>query len=191
MKSEERRVKNLFYCVTAVLSIPLMIAGLAGCYPDNSASVDDLDIVITSCDTGYDFSGVRTYIMADTVVAITDSVNPENNFGYAHTYDSLILAGMTSNLEALGYMRVYDTVFTAPDIRVRLMVTSTTNPDNNGFYPWPAGYTFTLGSLIATMSDQHDSAVWMGAINGLVEGSNINNRIGKGIDQMFLQSPYL
>jgi hypothetical protein len=68
------------------------------------------------------------------------------------------------------------------------------------YYPWATTYNYQVGTVIVTMIDlksnaaiQTDSVsvVWMGAINGLVEGSNIQTRIKNGIDQMFIQSPYL
>ena len=40
----------------------------------------------------YNFSGIQTYIMPDTVVAILDPDNPENNFEFKHTYDDVILS---------------------------------------------------------------------------------------------------
>lgn len=209
--------------IIALLAIPVMLFGLAGCYPDNTTSIDDYDIVVTNYDSGYNFSGIRTYIMPDTVIAVNDPDNPDNNFEYEHTYDNLILSELGSQFASLGYSRVYDTVVSRPDVGVLVSAVSTTYIGyywadwyyywgwypywpyeyDYGYgydYPWGVNYNYTIGTVIVTMIDlrsrqvmQADSVkvVWMGAINGLVEGSNINNRIQKGIDQMFLQSPYL
>lgn len=71
----------------------------------------------------------------------------------------------------------------------------------NPWYPWGGTvvYTYTTGSILVEMIDtdglDEDSgfanSVWAGGMNGLVEGSDIANRINKNINQMFAQSPYL
>ena len=209
--------------IIGLLAIPAMLSGLAGCYPDNTTSIDDYDIVVTNYDSAYNFSGIQTYIMPDTVIAVNDPDNPDNNFEYEHTYDNLILSELSSQFSDLGYTRVYDTIVSRPDVGVLVSAVSTTYIGyywadwyyywgwypywpyeyDSGYgydYPWGVNYNYTIGTVIVTMIDlrsqhviQADSVkvVWMGAINGLVEGSNINNRIQKGIDQMFIQSPYL
>jgi hypothetical protein len=198
MKNEKFTMKKFLCRLPAILVIPLMIAVLAGCYPDESASINDLDIVITNYDTGYNFSGIQSYLMPDTVIAITDPANPENNFEYKHTYDNMILSELASQFGTLGYNRVYDTLAVKPDVTVKVSAVSTTyiGPE----YLWAPQYNYQVGTIIVTMIDMKSnqalqtdsvSVVWMGAINGLVEGSNIENRIRSGIGQMFIQSPYL
>lgn len=72
-----------------------------------------------------------------------------------------------------------------------------------GYYPWygyPMYYTtYDTGTVFIEMinpkqqmsADKKIPIVWVGLINGLLEGSNINARINKNIDQAFMQSPYL
>jgi hypothetical protein len=72
-----------------------------------------------------------------------------------------------------------------------------------GYYPWygyPMYYTtYDTGTVFIEMinpkqqmsADKKIPIVWVGLVNGLLEGSNINARINKNIDQAFMQSPYL
>lgn len=205
-----------------ITTLAIMVV-LAGCYPDESASIDDLDIVLTTYDSTFNFSGITTYIMPDTVIAIFDPDNPSNNSTYDHTYDAVMLSEVASQFSDIGYTRVADTLVQKPDVGVMLSVISTTysgaylydwdsywgyfpywppyyGPGYGYYYPWAVTYDYSVGTLIVTMIDlksnqamQTDSVsvVWMGAINGLAGGSNIQARITSGIDQMFIQSPYL
>ena len=70
------------------------------------------------------------------------------------------------------------------------------------YYPWGGTvvYSYTTGTLIVEMLDPNQlnmgetvPAIWAGAINGLLEGSdsNIQGRIEENIDQLFNQSSYL
>jgi hypothetical protein len=74
-----------------------------------------------------------------------------------------------------------------------------------GWYPWYGGggsvYMYRTGTVFMQMIDPSlaDSiqekvpTIWLGALNGIVEGtpSEIQQRIVGGINQAFLQSPYL
>ena len=74
------------------------------------------------------------------------------------------------------------------------------------YYPWyPWGgttvYQYTTGTVLIDMFDPSEldavdeqfPTMWLGAVNGLAEGSNaaINQRLVDGIEQVFEQSPYL
>ncbi len=75
-----------------------------------------------------------------------------------------------------------------------------------GYYPWypwgtPVVYSYTTGTVLIQMMDPNNvdpeteqiPVVWIGAINGLAEGgqANINERVRRGIQQVFKQSDYL
>ncbi|QZE12863.1 DUF4136 domain-containing protein [Halosquirtibacter laminarini] len=72
-----------------------------------------------------------------------------------------------------------------------------------GYYPWfgyPVYYTtYDTGTVFIEMTDPSKTdqnkkqipVIWVGAINGLLEGSQVNQRIQKNVDQAFYQSPYL
>ena len=71
------------------------------------------------------------------------------------------------------------------------------------YYPWGGTvvYSYTTGTVLIQMMDPNNvdienekiPVVWIGAINGLAEGgqTNINERVKRGIDQVFKQSDYL
>ena len=71
----------------------------------------------------------------------------------------------------------------------------------NPWYPWGGTvvYTYTTGSLLVEMLNTKDfdenggtvTSVWAGGMNGLLEGSQVPERITNNINQMFAQSPYL
>jgi hypothetical protein len=70
-----------------------------------------------------------------------------------------------------------------------------------GYYPWYGGsiYTYRSGTVFMQMLDparadstvQKVPTVWIGAMNGVAEGDDIEERVIDGINQAFEQSPYL
>ena len=201
-----------------LLSLPAL---LAGCYPDHTDGLEELEIVMTAYDTTCIFDSIRTYIMPDTVIAITDPDHPDNNTPYDHSRDSLILSEMAANLEARGYQRVADTLSGMPDAGILLNVSSAaywggnwhdwhdywswypywpaSSDDGYGYYyPWTATYNYTVGTLVVQMTDLRGlhatdtvRVIWLGAVNGLVNGEALPQRIPEMIGQLFIQSPYL
>ena len=68
------------------------------------------------------------------------------------------------------------------------------------YYPWPVVGSFTTGSVFVEFIDGDDinpdedqiTARWAGVVTGVLSGSNVTaERITRGIDQCFNQSPYL
>jgi hypothetical protein len=80
-------MRKLQLSILGFITTLAMMVVLAGCYPDESASVDELDIVLTNYDSTYNFGEITAYVMPDTVIAILDPDNPDNNFEYKHTCD--------------------------------------------------------------------------------------------------------
>jgi len=77
-----------------------------------------------------------------------------------------------------------------------------------GYYPpgwgWggvPYYSTYTTGTLMLEMANPEDYRIvdgdtvvplyWAGGLNGILSGSSNEARVKKGIDQLFIQSPYL
>jgi hypothetical protein len=72
-------------------------------------------------------------------------------------------------------------------------------------FSWYSGsvvYSYDVGALFVVIVDIEDAGgsldadsdvLWMGSLNGIVSGNSLTglNRVLKGIDQMFAQSPYL
>lgn len=141
-----------------------------------------------------------------------DIVNP--------AYANPILDEIKVNMDAMGWTQVDKEEDL--DVILLVSVTRTTNlyynydwnywdwwyPGGVGGMGWyyprysPAGYIsgYRSGTLMIQMINASDMGVnnnvpvvWVGVINGLLEGSteNISNRLIQTIDQVFKQSPYL
>ncbi len=216
-------MKRISRGMIPLVALAALLAFLPGCYPDESAGVGRLDIVLTDYDPAFSFGGVDTYIMPDTVISVINPDDPAQNKTYSHAYDSAILAAFAGGFSDAGYRRLTDTLTEKPDVGVVVTVVSNTStgaywsewnsswgwypwwpPDygasSGTYYPWVATYSFSTGTVVATMIDLNrgvalhsDSVfvVWLGAVNGLAEGSDIQARVVSGISQMFKQSPYL
>lgn len=185
----------------------------SSCLPPLPDNVEDYDLTVTTFDEDYNFGGIQTYLLPDTVAhLISAGVIPNT------TFDDEILNSLARNLDALGWTRTTD--MATADI---VVVATAFGQDNEvcyaywdywgyywGYYPPYGGYpgypgyvscsSYKTGSVIVQMVDRtiDTSAAdiplrWVGAMNGLLEGSNqnISVRIVNNIDQMFAQSPYL
>ena len=185
----------------------LVLALLAGsCYPGGIEYYDDTDVVFTSYEPDYDFTQQNTYAMPDSVVKITGDVNEDPEF-IDEPYNTQIINRIASNMETLGWTRVEN----MEDADLTLFPASWTNTSIYywydywcWYYPWYCGWgwyypgyvsSYTTGTLVMTLVENDDAIepyrVWTAAINGLLSGSFNINRVSKGIDQAFEQSPYL
>jgi len=207
--------------VSLLTAMTILVAGVASCYPGEISSIDEADLVLTFYDTTADFESNVTYAMPDTIIRIDDeggsrAANPaidaqilaqiEAEFtaiGYQR-----VAAGTPSDVVVL---------VTATRIDLDYWFTGGWwsywgwwpgwgpgyGPGWAPLYPWGPSYggTQSLGTLAITMLDPNSSSVedqeipatWVGAVNGLLIGSDasILARIEDLIDQAFVQSPYL
>lgn len=182
---------------------------LLGCYPDGADYTDELDIVYTVYDKEYNFQNATTYSLPDKIVILGDEDNVEF---IADVYAIPILARIDSNLQALGWTKVDNDE--NPDVQVMPASWTTTTISYWGggywcywdpyycggwwYYPYPIVSSYTTGTLMMNMVEKEPSSVdgrkkvvWVGAINGLLQGSYNASRINNAIDQSFKQSPYL
>ena len=196
-----------------VFAAVLFMLLYSSCLPPLPDNVEDYDLTITTFDENYNFSGVQTYLLPDTVAHLTSAGIVPNT-----AYDDAILTALARNLDALGWTRTTD--MAAADI---VVIATAFGRDNEvcyywwdywgyywGYYPPYGGHpgypgyascsSFKTGSVVVQMMNRNidtDSEVlpmrWIGAMNGLLEGSNqtVSVRIINNIDQMFIQSPYL
>ena len=125
-------MKESIHKLLSVILVLGLSAGLVSCYPDQTTSVNDLDIVITNYDSTYNFGSANTYIMPDTIVDILGSGTGTGTGN--HTYDNLILTTVSNNLNALGWERVYDTINQKPDVAV--MVNALSSTYTYTYYDW-------------------------------------------------------
>ena len=187
-------------------------AGLAGwaCYPLSPTPAEDRDLVSSFFDADFDFESQSTYAMPDEVFVVEGS-----DEDISDAFDDQILADIARNMAALGWIREMDPENNPPDVLLVPFKAQTTrtyigwvpgwgwNPWFPGWgvwYPWPVVRQYTSGSVFVDMfypaglDGEQVPAVWSGAADGILSGSNpdlSSARIRRDIDQMFAQSPYL
>lgn len=189
----------------------LIIVILVSCYPGGIENYQETDVVFTEYDQEFDFKSKQTYAMPDNVVNVSGNiVEGEPPDFIEEPYNSQIIERIENNLMNLGWERVDD-----PETAdVVLLPASWTNTTVYywydywcWYYYWYCGWgwywyptvsvsAYTTGTLIMTMVVDGDeyidpALVWTGAINGLLSGVQNGTRLNNGIDQAFIQSPYL
>ena len=195
---------------TIYISILVLALSLASCYPGGIEYYEDTDVVYTDYETDYDFPSMSTYSMPDNVVKISgEIIEGEDPEFIKEPYNTQIINRIAENMTNLGWTRVDDPA----DADLVLFPASWTNTTIYywydywcWYYPYYCGWgwyypsggvsSYTTGTLVMTLVADGDdyvepSRVWTGAVNGLLSGVNNINRIYKGIDQTFEQSPYL
>ncbi len=183
---------------------------LSSCYIDSAKYYEDTDVVFTNYREDFDFSSKGTYAMPSSIVKITgNKVEGEDPEFVKEPYNTQMLDQIEENMTALGWQRVDDPA--QADLTLFVAVASNTTVYYYydywcwyytyycgwGYYPY-AGYysSYTTGSLVMSMVVDGDEyvdpyVVWTGIQNGVVSGSFDTRRVTNGIDQAFIQSPYL
>ena len=194
---------------TIYISILVLALSLASCYPGGIEYYDETDVVYTNYEPDNDFSAQSTYSMPDNVVKIRGNIiDGEDPEFIKEPYNTQIITRIAENMADLGWTRVDDPA----DADLVLFPASWSNTTIYywydywcWYYPYYCGWgwyypggvsSYTTGTLVMTLvADGEEyvepSRVWTGAVNGLLSGANNINRIYKGIDQAFEQSPYL
>ena len=194
----------------------MLVLILSGCYPKGPDYVEDLDIVYTSYDEGFDFKARSTYARPDSIVVEVDiDRNGDTTLIYMKPrFSDPILAEIDKNMQAYGWTKVG--VGDDPDILVLPAGTSSTTTYYSWWYDWwyggwwgwygwyyPPYYSvgsITTGSLIIVITDPNSAenspinkaeASWIAVFNGILTSGNNINRVTDGIEQSFEQSPYL
>jgi Domain of unknown function (DUF4136) len=109
---------------------------VTACHPDGPTSAADFDVVATAHDDTVNFGAIGTYVMPDSVVAIVPP-GVGGTIPFNHDYDQLILDGVASHFEAIGYTRLptYD-ADNPPDVIVTIRGIAVENTDVWVTYPW-------------------------------------------------------
>jgi len=199
-----------------ILITLLGLSLFAGCYPGDSVTLDELDIVLTFHDDTVDFSSYKTYAITDVILGD----DPDRDM----TLDGFILSEIRRNLQELNYLEVDPTV-TTPDLIIMAEIVITDNYVVGGggcfygcycdpWYPWACGpgyfppyppsyvVSFSDGTLIYHMidfekwetADGDIASVWLAGINGILRNLTLQQQrdlLTKHIDQSFAQSDYL
>ncbi|MDL5048722.1 DUF4136 domain-containing protein [Oscillatoria amoena NRMC-F 0135] len=194
---------------------------LAGCYPAGPEYVEDLDVVYTTFDKGYDFAAGTTYSRPDQIVV---DVERDDNGNWVpeympQTFADQILGYIDDNMEAMGWTRIPNDIDGNPTGTPDIVLTPAAVKSTTYFYSywydwWYGGYwggwygwyyppyvtisSYTTGSMIMVIADPNiespineTQAAWVAVANGLFTGAYDFNRVERAIDQAFAQSPYL
>lgn len=194
----------------------VLFLSLYGCRPFDDVYSDDTDLVVTDYDKDTDFGTKKTYALSDSIIKLftADFSNGDSVPDFVGPSASVpIIAKVNANMVALGYTKVSDPK--TADVTVLLSVMQSTQVyyyydyyywdwyyPYYWYYPFPVTSVSTVksGTLMMQMlsnkdvnSDKRARIIWLGLVNGLLEGSTqeISNRVSKSIDQAFTQSPYL
>jgi hypothetical protein len=200
-------------------SVYFLLTGLMfGCYPQGAEYYDELDLVYSNYASQYDFTAKNTYAIPDKIVKFTgDVIQGEEPDFIREPYNTQILALIRTNMSNLGWTEV--SLDQNPDVILSVAaweLTTTTiwydywyywdwwyggyyPPYYGGWYPYyPMVTSYSTGTLLMFMSDPNAMSaddrtpiVWTSAINGLLQGNYSNDRITRGVNQAFTQSPYL
>jgi hypothetical protein len=196
--------------ILKILSLTAVVFLLTQCYPAGPEYIEELDLVYSNYDPSYGFATKHTYSIPDKIMKIDDDLvgGGDPNF-VKEPYATQLLDKINLNMANNGWQKVSKDA--KPDVvlaPVAYMLTTTYYYGGywggwyggwyGWYYPYPVTTSYTTGSLVVTMLDPNDldpsdkaRATWSFVVNGLLEGSNFANRYAKGIDQAFIQSPYI
>lgn len=201
-----------------LLAAAAVTLALAGCYPGEINSTQELDVFITFPRNDANFANYQTFSIPDTIVQIDED---SSEIQISHENDEEVVDQVRDNLVSLGFTEV-DFPGGDPDVVVLVSAVAdeyTSYTYYPGYwwgywgwyypcyycYPGYPGYidvtNYKAGTLFIDMLDPDlafaDSTevplVWTGAANGLITGAagaNLN-RLLDGVDRLFVQSPYL
>jgi hypothetical protein len=174
---------------------------LSGCYNyEDSADINDLDLVATNYQKDYNFNAKKTFALPDSVVLISGEGFDGTNEYAKQSYAKPMLDAIRFNMTKYGWKE--ELVDSLADVIILPSVSQTTNVYYyysysywNWYYPggyYPGGWgwyypgyyyppttsSYKTGSMFIQMTDPSNAAnsdqlpvVWTGLINGLAEGS--------------------
>ena len=216
MPSRIRIPHGLEVGVLATLAAVLI---LAGCYPGSPSSLDEVGLVVTHRNPEGTHTGLLTYAMIDTVVELKNP-DESSSEPLDRQYDQVILESLQEQLANAGFRRVdYEQV--RPDAWVRVGSVQSDvwiYWQNWGYWGgyWGPGYRPPYSPSIGVANfkqgpvtwelldlrgipepippDPEPVVNWLAGINGAIQGGSAStneNSIRSGIQQAFVQSPYI
>lgn len=179
----------------------LLVAGLISCSPEGATLDEEMDVVYTNYNSGFDFGAKSTYALPDEVIYISDGGLAGDSDGPEFLPPQLanpILATLRSNMNALGYREVDESA--NPDLILLPSALRTTEVYYyydwwywNWYYPgsgagwgwyYPGYYPPTVtavqtGSIFVQMTSPTDinssdevAVQWIAIVNGLLGGES-------------------
>jgi len=204
MKTDYRKMNRFLFRFILFLLFTSFGFLFNSCYPGETLTAADSDVIATFFNPNADFSTKMTYAIPDSIDRIDKDGNPVSDPG---PFDSQIISRIKQNLNALGFTEQQNPA--NADVLVVAFINKTTWA-SGGCYPWgygwwypypgycyPVVYTYSTGTLLIVMADRQSQgstdALWVAGINGLLEdtSSGIETRLANNINQAFKQSPYL
>jgi predicted small lipoprotein YifL len=200
------------------LMLAFALYALSGCYPKGPEYYDDLDLTITDYDPDYNFGAQQKYFMPDTVSFTTNIKDLEIDDKDVQNLLNEIETNFTQRgYTRLDAADIEDAEFV---IGVNIITVENNGvgwtpipPYYPGwgwggiYYPpyWGAyySYSYTTGSVIVEWFDPQEPPKpdkdgnelqpvhWVAALNGLVSSAGNSARVEAGINQAFVQSPYI
>ena len=98
--------------ILAGLALALVL-GLAACYPGGPETLGDIGVVVTFKNPEGNFSGMMTYAMEDTVVALVDP-DDSSSTPIEPRFNSAILEEIHTQMDNAGFTRIDDPDTAAP-----------------------------------------------------------------------------
>jgi hypothetical protein len=126
--------------------VALILIVTYGCFPDGPEYIDELDIVYTNYDAGFDFKAVNTFALPDEVIKVETQefnrqVKNEPEF-VLEAHSEIILSTIRDNMLYLGWTEVEKN--NGPDIIILPSVSTSTRIyyyyDWNYWYWWYPGW---------------------------------------------------
>ena len=209
-------MKKLLHSVV-IATFALLVA----CQPEPDAArlIDEL-VVATNYDPNADFTSYTTYaIPTDTIGLISNNSDDTIIVASENDYPRPVLNTIKSNLNARGYTQVARNQ--NPDLGINVLIVNDFNvfqqvvyPNYYGYpgnyysgyygygswyyYPYVNTYTYNTGVLIIEIVDLKNktpdnkvSVIWDAYLGDVYSTINLIDQTVKGIDQAFLQSPYV
>jgi hypothetical protein len=194
-----------------------LILGLAACYPGGPENLGEIGVVLTFKNPQGNFSGLMTYAMEDTVVALVDP-DDSNSQPIDPRFNPAILNEIQTQLANAGFSRIDDPDNGPNKPDVWISVGAVESETWIYYYSWPyyggypgwgwyyppyvGGTSFQQGTVMWLMHDlrlvedptdpdSEPSLNWVGGLNGAIQNSTTENSIRNGIKQAFVQSPYI
>ena len=134
-------MKKWLLNLSLVLVFPLGIALLDGCYPQDSLSISETDIVMTAYNDSVGFTTLKTYFMSDTVFPIRDDTTDHSLIDN----NDLIIQTIASNMANYGYTRVDAAYDGVPDVSVSSISIAVTTVSVGWWYPYYPGWGWGWG----------------------------------------------
>lgn len=199
----------------------IVLAGMvSGCEPQpDDLKLLDQFVVSTNFDPDANFGSYATYYMPVDTIGLVSNVSSDDTIIVGTSYARPVITQVKSNLSARGYQSVG--LGDDPDLAVNAYVLKNLNifqevnyPGSYGYpgyyypgyygyygynyYPYVSTYAYNTGVLVIEVVDLKNitpqntvKVIWDAYLGDVFSSVDLHQQTLDGIDQAFLQSPYL